>query len=80
MKNAIESAVERAQEFAIEQLSDEIMFMKAELQRAKESGDTKHYCSVMRLYLPALKEYVRLYGDQGGSGADELLNFANGGV
>ena len=53
MKNAIESAVERAQEFAIEQLSDEIMFMKAELQRAKESGDTKHYCSVMRLYLPA---------------------------
>ena len=79
MKNQSNSALDCAKDYAIEQLSDELEFLKAEINAAKRNGDKKQYCSLMRLFLPALKEYVRMYGGQG-DGTDELHDFIRRGV
>ena len=64
---------------ALEQLAEQIEYLKGEIRAAQQNGDKKLYCSLMRLYLPALKEYTRLSAAQENSErTDELLAFTGG--
>ena len=63
---------------ALEQLAGQVNYLYTQIEAAKNSGNTKLYCSLLRLYLPALKEYVRLSNAQDGEQEDALLAFAGG--
>lgn len=69
------------QEYAIKQLYEQLVFMKSGIQQAQENGNMKEYLSIMRVYTPALKEYVRLCRESDiAERADALIDFVNGGV
>ena len=49
------------------------------MAKARMNGDMKAYLSMLRLFLPAQKEYLRLRREQEGDAeTDALLTFANG--
>ena len=65
---------------ALAQLAEQVDYLRKEIKAAQQDGDKKLYCSLMRLYLPALKEYTRLSAMQeSGEQEDALLAFTGGG-
>lgn len=69
------------QEYAIKQLYEQLVFMKSGIQQAQANNDMKGYLSIMRVYTPALKEYVRLCRENDiAERTDALIDFVNGGV
>ena len=64
-------------EYAIAQLAEQLAYMDRELANARIEGDNKAFAALMRVYLPTMKEYIRLTREQAGERyTDELLEFA----
>ena len=60
------------------ELFDNLKYLKSEMGKARRSGNTKAFSSLMRLYLPAQKEYLRMLKEQDYSEyTDALTDFVN---
>ena len=71
---------DQARENAMTALFDNLEYLKSEMQKARESGNTKAVMSMTRQYLPAQKEYLRLLKEQDYSEyTDSLIDFVNSG-
>lgn len=69
---------EKARDYAFTLLCEQLVYLEEEMAKARMNGDMKAYLSMMRLFLPAQKEYLRLRREQEGDAAtDALLAFAN---
>lgn len=69
------------QEYAIEQLFEQLAFMKSGILTAQANNDMKGYLSIMRVYSPALKEYVKLCDKNDVKAQnDALMDYVNGGA
>ena len=69
---------EKARDNAFTLLCEQLVYLEEEMAKARMDGDMKAYLSMMRLFLPAQKEYLRLRREQEGDAAtDALLAFAN---
>ena len=45
-------------------LFNEIAFLQGEITNARNSGDTDEYARLMRIFLPAQKQYLKLCAEQ----------------
>lgn len=68
-----------AREGAINLLCEQLAYLEQEMAAARMSEDTKAFASLMRVFLPAQKEYLRLCRENEYSAqVDELLAFTGG--
>ncbi len=65
-------------EKAIESLRRHVAYVQEEMEKARDKGDAKGYASLMRLYLPAQKQFLTLCREvDKKENVDVLLAFAN---
>lgn len=68
-----------ARESAINLLCEQLAYLEKEMAIARMAEDTKAFASLMRVFLPAQKEYLRLCReDEYSAQVDELLAFTGG--
>lgn len=73
-------------ELQVNFLNAELLYLEKEITRAKQSGDTKTYAALMRLYLNTQKEYMKLIAamgagqDKGDALTDFTANYDGQGV
>ena len=68
-----------ARESAMNLLCEQLAYLDKEMAVARMSEDTKTFASLMRVFLPAQKEYLRLCReDEYSAQVDELLAFTGG--
>lgn len=73
-------------ELQVNFLNAELLYLEKEIIRAKQDGDTKTYAALMRLYLNAQKEYMKLLAvmgagqDKGDALTDFTANYDGQGV
>lgn len=74
-----DNSYQNARESAINLLCEQLAYLEKEMAVARMSEDTKTFASLMRVFLPAQKEYLRLCReDEYSAQVDELLAFTGG--
>jgi hypothetical protein len=74
----MESNYSLERKFALDTLAEQVAFLVHEMAAARLVGDMKDYAALMRLYLPAQKEYLRLCAEEGQEGnTDALTEFTS---
>lgn len=70
---------EQDRDQAIKDLREQIDFLKEGMKAARSANDGKAYAALLRLYLPAQRDLLRLCREQENfEQTDELLDFQQG--